>query len=322
MLRNYLRVADLSACDLALLLELAEEFERFPHARRDMFADEVVGLYFSKPSTRTRISFAVAVRRLGGIPEPLGPTDLQLGRGETIEDTARVMSSYLQAFVIRTFDQEDVERFARAATIPVINGLTDLHHPCQALADLLTLREHFGTLAGLRVAYFGDGNNVSHSLMEAGALAGMHVVVATPDGYAPNPGIVREASAVADATGGSITVTTDPVAAAVGADAVYTDVWLSMGDSPEERTARFEALAPFQVNAAVMARARATAVFMHCLPAHRGEEVTGDVIDGPQSVVFAQAARRLCTEQAVLAALRDARLEGRSELVAGVAAVV
>lgn len=313
MLRNYLRVADLSVRDLGVLLDIAEEFERFPHARRDMFADEVVGLYFSKPSTRTRISFAVAIRRLGGIAEPLGPTDLQLGRGETIEDTARVISSYLQAFVIRTFDQGDVERFARAATIPVINALTDTHHPCQALADLLTLREHFGALAGLRVAYFGDGNNVSHSLMEAGALAGMHIVVATPEQYAPNEAIVREASAVADATGGSITVTTDHFAAAAGAHAVYTDVWLSMGDSVEERTARAEALAPFQVDAAAMARARSDAVFMHCLPAHRGEEVTADVIDGPQSVVFAQAERRLFTEQAVLAALHGARLEGRAE---------
>ena len=316
MLRNYLRVADLTVSDLGVLLDMAQEFERCPHARHKMFEDEVVGLYFSKPSTRTRISFAVAIRRLGGIPEPLGPTDLQLGRGETIEDTARVISSYLQAFVIRTFDQEDVERFARAASIPVVNALTDTHHPCQALADLLTLREHFGTLAGLHVAYLGDGNNVSHSLMEAGARAGMHIVVATPDGYAPNPSIVGGAAAVAEATGGSITVTTDPVAAVVGAHAVYTDVWLSMGDSVEERAARVDALTPFQVNASVMASAWPDAVFLHCLPAHRGEEVTADVIDGPQSVVFAEAARRLCTEQAVLAALRGARLEGRSPVPA------
>ena len=187
MLLNYLRVSDLSAADLDLLLDLAAAIERDPCRDDTMLEDEVVGLYFAKPSTRTRISFAVAIRRLGGIPEPLGPHDLQLERGETIEDTALMVSLYLRAFVIRTFAQERVERFASAASIPVINALTDTHDPCQALADLLVLREQFGSLRGLRIAYVGDGNNVTHSLMEAGALAGMHVVIATPNDRGPDP---------------------------------------------------------------------------------------------------------------------------------------
>src|SRR5690242_11613017 len=185
MLRNYLRTSDLSSDDLEGLLDLATALRREPVAKRTLLADDVVALYFSKPSTRTRVSFAVAIRRLGGIPEPLGANDLQLGRGETIEDTARVISSFVSAFVIRTFAQDDVDRFAAAASIPVINALTDQHHPCQALADLLTLRQRFGRLAGLRVAYVGDGDNVAHSLLQAGALAGMDVVIATPPELAP-----------------------------------------------------------------------------------------------------------------------------------------
>jgi ornithine carbamoyltransferase len=314
VLDHYLRVSDLSAGDLDLLLDLAMDLRCQPHAMPTLFAHEVVGLYFAKPSTRTRVSFAVAVRRLGGLPETLGATDLQLGRGETIEDTARVLSSYLRAFVIRTFAQDDVERFARAASIPVVNALTDDHHPCQALADLLTLHERFGSLRGLRIAYLGDGNNVSHSLMEAGALAGAEVVVATPDEYMPDASIVAAASRTAATRGGRVVVTPDPLLAVVGAHAVYTDVWLSMGDSEEERAARKRALRPYRVTNSVMQRARRDAVFMHCLPAHRGEEVTAEVIDGPQSVVFEQASNRLCTEQAVLAALALHRLEGRTAL--------
>ncbi len=310
MLRDYLRVSDLTPDDLVRLLDLATALETEPHALHTLLEDEIVALYFAKPSTRTRVSFAVAIRRLGGVPEPLGANDLQLGRGETIEDTARVLSEYVRAFVIRTFAQDDVDRFANAASIPTVNALTDLHHPCQALADLLTLRERFGALAGLRVAYLGDGNNVSHSLMEAGALAGMHITVACPAAFAPDDDITRVAAASAMTHGGSITVTDDALAAVTGADAVYTDVWVSMGDPEKERHVRAAALAPFQVNAAVMARASREAVFLHCLPAHRGDEVTADVIDGPQSLVFKQAAKRLCTEQAVLALLLDRRLEG------------
>jgi ornithine carbamoyltransferase len=312
MLDHYLRVSDLSAADLELLLDLAMDLRCQPFSMRTLFDNEVVGVYFAKPSTRTRVSFTVAIRRLGGLPDTLGPGDLQLGRGETIEDTARVLSSYLRAFVIRTFAQADVDRFAAAASIPVVNALTDDHHPCQALADLLTLRERFGSLRGLRIAYLGDGNNVSHSLMEAGALAGAEVVVATPAEYMPDPEIVRAATRTAATHGGRLVLTPDPLNAVVGAHAVYTDVWLSMGDSEDERAARKRALRPFRVTGNLMQRARRDAIFMHCLPAHRGEEVAAEVIDGPHSVVFEQAANRLCTEQAVLAALALRRLEGRA----------
>jgi ornithine carbamoyltransferase len=309
-LKDYLRVSQLSRKDLTRLLDLSERLKRHPHDQSDLLRDEVVCLYFSKPSTRTRVSFTVAVTRLGGVPEMLGAGDLQLGRGETIEDTAAVISRYAKAFVIRTFADDDVERFAAAATIPVINALTDGHHPCQALADVLTIRERFGALEGLKVAYLGDGNNVAHSLMEAAALAGMHVVMATPKKYAPDPDVVMGAQAVAERTGGSVMVTNDAKEAAAGAHVLYTDVWLSMGDDPATRQARSRALKPFQVNAKLMSLAAPEAIFMHCLPAHRGDEVTADVMDGPASVVFDQAENRLCTEQAVLVALLKGKLKG------------
>jgi ornithine carbamoyltransferase len=310
MLRNYLRTSDLQPRDLEHLLDLAADLRHEPLAKRTLLTDSVVALYFSKPSTRTRVSFAVAIRRLGGIPEPLGPNDLQLGRGETIEDTARVISSFVSAFVIRTFAQDDVDRFAAAASIPVVNALTDEHHPCQALADLLTLKQHFGRLEGLRIAYVGDGDNVAHSLMQAGALAGMDVTVATPCELEPDAKIVVDAEMVAARCGGRITVTQDPYEAVQTAHAVYTDVWLSMGDAETERERRTQLLTPYRVDADLMSHARPDAVFMHCLPAHRGDEVAAEVIDGPQSVVFQQAANRLPTEQAVLVALLEGRLDG------------
>jgi ornithine carbamoyltransferase len=309
-LKDYLRVSHLTRKDLTRLLDLSERLQRHPHEQDGLLRDEVACLYFSKPSTRTRVSFTVAVARLGGIPEMLGPSDLQLGRGETIEDTARVISRYAKAFVIRTFADEDVERFAAAASIPVINALTDGHHPCQALADLLTVRQRFGSLAGLRIAYLGDGNNVAHSLMEAGALAGMHVLVATPRKHEPDPDLVKGAQAIAERTGGSVMVTNDAKEAAGGAHVLYTDVWLSMGDDPATKQARYRALKPFQVNERLMALADPDAIFLHCLPAHRDDEVTADVMDGPRSLVFDQAANRLCTEQAVLVALLKGKLKG------------
>jgi ornithine carbamoyltransferase len=309
-LKDYLRVSQLTPKDLRLLLDLSVELKRRPHDRRKLLRNEVVTLYFSKPSTRTRVSFTVAVARLGGIPEMLGSNDLQLGRGETIEDTATVISRYAKAFVIRTFADSDVERFAAAAAIPVINALTDGHHPCQALADLLTIREKLGKLKGVRLAYLGDGNNVAHSLMEAGALAGMHVVVASPPGHGVDEGILAWARALAAGSGGSVGTTASAREAAAGADVLYTDVWLSMGDDPDTRAARIEALTPFQVNREIMTLASDRAIFMHCLPAHRGEEVTTDVMDGPRSVVFDQAENRLCTEQAVLVALLRRSLKG------------
>jgi ornithine carbamoyltransferase len=224
----------------------------------------------------------------------LRPDELQLGRGETIEDTARTLSGYAEAIVVRTFEHATAERLASAASVPVINALTDEHHPCQALADLLTLRERFGELEGLRIAYVGAGNNVATSLAEAGALVGATVVVASPPGYAPP-------------IGGAVVVT-DPLEAVVGAHAVYTDVWVSMGDEDDVQ-ARREALEPYRVDAQLLSLARPDAVFMHCLPAHRGEEVTAEVIDGPQSIVWQQAENRLATEEALLLALIARRWE-------------
>ncbi len=255
-MKDLLRVADLSRDDLDHLLDLSEDVRRDPHAHADLFDGDTVVTYFAKPSTRTRLSFGSAITHLGGTPEIVGPNELQLGRGETIEDTARVVSRYARAFVIRTFADDDVRRFAAAATIPVVNALTDLHHPCQALADLLTLRQHFGSLQGLRLAYLGDGNNVAHSLLEACALSGIDIVVATPPGYEPDAGILAGAERLAIGSGALVLATHNPLTAIAGADAVYTDVWLSMGDSDDERAARAAALAPYQVNAAVMARRR------------------------------------------------------------------
>jgi ornithine carbamoyltransferase len=313
VMKDLLRIADLTAADLAHLLFLAEDVRTSPPHRGLALQGETVVCYFAKPSTRTRLSFATAIARLGGVPQVVGPSELQLGRGETIEDTAGVMSRYARAFVIRTFADEDVRRFAEAATIPVVNALTDGHHPCQALADLATLRHRFGHVAGLRIAYLGDGNNVGHSLMEAGALAGADVAVATPPGHAPDPAVVATAERLAAGAGGRVTVTDDPLAAARGADAVYTDVWVSMGHPEDERAARTAALEPYRVDATVMAAARPEAVFMHCLPAHRGDEVTAEVIDGPQSVVFEQAEYRLHTAQALLLALVRGQLAGRTD---------
>ena len=316
-MKDLLRISDLTFDDLMHLLRVSELVQRDPHAWPDLLDGDTVITYFAKPSTRTRLSFGSAISHLGGVPEIVGPTELQLGRGETIEDTARVVSRYARAFVIRTFDDEDVRRFATAASIPVINALTDRHHPCQALADLLTLQQHFGQLAGLKLAYLGDGNNVAHSLMEACALAGVDIAVATPVGYEPDPDIGEVAAELAVRSGSVVQVTHDPLVAAANANAVYTDVWLSMGDSDDERTARREALGWYQVNEAVMAEAAPDAVFMHCLPAHRGEEVSARVIDGPASVVLDEAENRMHTAQALLIALLCDELEGTSPLTTG-----
>jgi ornithine carbamoyltransferase len=239
------------------------------------------------------------VAKLGGHPLTLSLGDLQLGRGETIEDTGRVLAGYVDAIVLRTYEQERLEILAGAAHVPVVNSLSDFEHPCQALADLMTIRERFGDLAGRVLAYVGDGNNVAHSLLLAGAKAGMHVRVATPAGFEPIPQVVQRATEIAAETGGSITTTTDPVAACDGAHVVYTDVWASMGQEEEadERALVFRA---FQVNSALLAGADPDAIVMHCLPAHRGDEITGEVLDGPRSVVWEQAANRLPTQQALL----------------------
>jgi ornithine carbamoyltransferase len=282
-----LRIADLTPHDLTRLLDLAAAMKADPHGWHDALAGESVACYFSKPSTRTRISLEAAVHRLGGLPIMLRPDELQLGRGEPIADTARVMSSYCAAIVIRTFAQSDVEEMAAAASVPVINALTDEHHPCQALADLLTLRERFGDLHGLPVAYVGDGNNVARSLIEASTLTGIDLRLACPEGYRP----------------GGFEVTEDPREAVTGARAVYTDVWVSMGDPEAERQRRLEDLEPYRVTPGLMELAARDAIFLHCLPAHRGEEVATAVIDGAHSAVWDQAANRLPTEQAALYAL-------------------
>jgi ornithine carbamoyltransferase len=300
--RSFLRVSDLQPGELQALLDLAAAMRHEPLAWRAGLEGSTLACYFTKPSTRTRVSFEAAAWRLGMLPLMLRPDELQLGRGEPLEDTARVLSSYAAALAVRTFAQADVDALAAAASVPVINALTDDHHPCQALADLLTIRDRFGALDGLRVAYLGDGNNVAHSLIEAAALAGMELAVATPPGYEPN-------AQVLDATAyDRVQLTHDPREAVRGAHAVYTDVWVSMGDDAE-RAKRLGALSGFQVDAALMAEAAADAIFLHCLPAHRGEEVSADVIDGPASAVWEQAANRLPTEQAVLRALVTGRWE-------------
>jgi ornithine carbamoyltransferase len=286
-----LRIADLTAEELTRLLDLAAAMKAEPGGWRDALAGTSVACYFSKPSTRTRISFEAAVHRLGGLPIMLRPDELQLGRGEPIADTARVMSSYCSAIVIRTFAQRDVEEMAAAASVPVINALTDDHHPCQALADVLTLRERFGDLAGLPVAYVGDGNNVANSLIEAAALTGIDLRLACPAGYRPDPAVASAAHVV-----------DDPREAVAGARAVYTDVWVSMGDEAEQRR-RLDDLRAYQVDPELMALAAPDVIFLHCLPAHRGQEVAAAVIDGPQSAVWQQAANRLPTEQAAIYAL-------------------
>jgi ornithine carbamoyltransferase len=301
--RSVLRIADLSTVELHRLLDLAERMKAEPAEWVDALPGQTLVTLFEKPSTRTRVSFAVAAHRLGMLPLVLRSDELQLGRGETIEDTARVLSGYAAAIAVRTYAQATLERLAGAATVPVINALSDDHHPCQALADLLTLRERFGELAGLRVAYVGDGNNIAHSLLEAGALAGMHVAIASPVGYAPDPAVVARAGELtAVAGGGSVEVTDDLFTAVAGAHAVYTDVWVSMGEDAE-REQRLVDLAPYRVDAALMAAAYRSAIFLHCLPAHRGEEVAAEVIDGPASAVWEQAANRLPTEQALVYAL-------------------
>jgi ornithine carbamoyltransferase len=286
--QDYLRVADLDEAGLAAALDLAADMKARPHGFVDTLRGGTVVCFFEKPSTRTRVSFAAATERLGMLPLLLRPDELQLGRGETTDDTARTLSGYADAIVIRTFAQATVDQIAAAADAPVINALTDEHHPCQALADLLTLRERFGRLEGLKVAFVGDFDNVATSLAEGAALCGIELVVACPSGYAKD---------VAGAT-----VTADPFEAVTGAHAVYTDVWVSMGNEAETEV-RLRAMAPYQVNEALLAAARPEAVFMHCLPAHRGQEVTAEVIDGPRSVVWQQAENRLATEEAILFAL-------------------
>jgi ornithine carbamoyltransferase len=297
--RDLLSIDDLSPSELASVLDLSAKAKAQPGDHAERLAGRAVAMIFEKPSTRTRVSFEIAVASAGGHPVPLSSTELQLGRGETIEDTGRVLSRYVDAIVLRTFEQERLEVLAGAASVPVVNALSDFEHPCQCLADLLTVLEAKGDLAGRTITYLGDGNNVTHSLMLGGAKAGMHVRAGTPPGFEPIPQVVQRASEIAAETGGSITVTHDPVAASRDADVLYTDVWASMGqeEEAEERALVFPAYALDRQKVEV---AKPDVTVMHCLPAHRGQEITDEVIDGPLSVVWDQAENRMHTQKALL----------------------
>ncbi|RWR08622.1 ornithine carbamoyltransferase [Siminovitchia fortis] len=263
---------------------------------------KTLAMIFEKLSTRTRVSFEVGMFQLGGHALFLGKDDLQMGRGETVEDTAKVLSRFVDGIMIRAYSHESVEQLANNSSVPVINGLTDDYHPCQVLADLMTLYEAKGSLEGKKLAYVGDGNNMAHSLMIGCAKLGVNCSIAAPKGYEPKQAIVKKAQEFANDTGAVIEVTNDPKAAANGADAVYTDVWTSMGWEAEQKE-RLKAFIDFQVNSGLMAEADPKAVFLHCLPAHRGEEVSSDVIDGPQSLVFEEAENRLHVQKALMVAL-------------------
>jgi len=296
--RHFTRVADWSGEELVSALDLADDLKE-RQARREehhLLPGRTLGMIFQKPSTRTRVSFEVGIYQLGGSGLYLAASDLQLGRGETLRDTATVLSRYLDGLMIRTFAQDDVEELARHAAIPVINGLTDSAHPCQALADVMTIRERLGRLEGVRVAYLGDGNNVCASLMVAAAKLGMEFVAATPEGYEPDSGVVE----IAREAGGIVELTHDPRAAAEGADVLYTDVWTSMGQE-NERERRLRELAGFGIDEALVGLAAERAIVLHCLPAHYGEEITEDVLYGAQSAVWDQAENRLHAQKALLA---------------------
>jgi len=306
MPRHFLRDDDLAPAEQAEILELAAAMKQARFARRPREGPRAVAVLFDKPSLRTRVSFTVGIGELGGLPLVIDTQTTHIGRGETIADIARVLTRQTAAIVWRTSGQERIEELAAASTIPVINGLTDEFHPCQILADLQTVAERLGPLPGRTLAYLGDGaNNMAHSYLLGGATAGLHVRVAGPAGYQPDPAVVAKAQQIAAATGGSATVLDDPAEAAKGADVLATDVWVSMGQADDP--ARVTALAPYQVNDDLLAAAGRDAIVLHCLPAHRGEEITADVIDGPASVAWDQAENRLHAQKALLAWLLEQR---------------
>jgi ornithine carbamoyltransferase len=297
--RDLLSIDDLTPGELGNLLDLSSKVKAQPGDYAGRLAGRSVALIFEKPSTRTRISFEVAVAETGGFPVAVSASELQLGIGETIEDTGRVLSRYVQAIVLRTFEQERLELLAAVASVPVVNALSDFEHPCQCLADLLTVREVKGELAGRTITYLGDGNNVTHSLLLGGAKAGMHMRVGTPPGFEPIPQVVQRAADIAMEAGGSVSVTHDPIEASRDADVLYTDVWASIGQEAEadERALVFPAYA---LDAEKVAVARPDVTVMHCLPAHRGQEISDEIIDGPHSVVWDQAENRLHTQKALV----------------------
>ena len=300
--RSFTRVGAWSTDELLTLLDLADELkaERARRPELRVLPGRTIGLIFHKPSTRTRVAFEVGIAELGGMALFLPAAELQLARGESFRDTALVLSRFLSALMIRTFEQSEVEEFAEHASIPVINGLTDEAHPLQAVADAMTLRERFGALSGLRVAYVGDGNNVCNSLMRISARFGMHFVAATPPGYHPAQTFVEAAAQDAGSNGGSVAVVEDPREAAAGAHALYTDVWVSMGQD-EARERRLRDLEPYRIDDGLLALAEPDAVAMHCLPAHVGEEITADVLYGPRCLAWEQAENRLHSQKALMA---------------------
>jgi ornithine carbamoyltransferase len=301
-MKDLLRTQDLSRDDVEMLLSTAAEFAADPLKYRDALAHKSVAIYMTKPSTRTRLASETAVAHLGGTPIFIRGDELQLGRGETIADTARIISGYCSALIVRTFAQADVNELGEHSSIPVINALTDDDHPTQLLADWLTIRETFGKdISGRKFVYLGDGNNMSHAWLTMGAIMGAHVVVATPSGsWAPNAEVVAEAQKIAARSGGKIEVLNDPEVAARDASVLYTDVWMSMGDPESERAEKMSALAPFAVSENLMNLTASDSIFMHCLPAHRGEEVESAVIDGPKSVIWREAFHRRTTIQSIL----------------------
>jgi len=306
MTRNFLRDDDLTPAEQAAILDLAAEMKAQRWQRKPLQGPQSVAIFFDKQSLRTRLSFEVGVADLGGHPITVDTVGTHLGRGESLADTGRVLSRYVAAIVMRTFGDERIAELASGATVPVVNALTDGFHPCQLLADLLTVRERFGQTAGLTLAYLGDAaNNMSHSYLLAGALAGMNVRVAGPAGFDPDPVIVADAEKIAATTGGSVTVLRDPIAAATGAHVLATDAWTSMGqeDDGKDRVGPFLA---YQLNEQLVGHADPAAIVLHCLPAHRGEEITDAVIDGPHSAVFDQAENRLHAQKALLTWLLEA----------------
>ena len=312
-MKDLLRTADLSRADIELLLNTAADFAANPLRSNTALANKSVAIYMTKPSTRTRLASETAVAHLGGTPIFIRGEELQLGRGETIADTARIISGYCDALIIRTFAQSDVDELGANATVPVINGLTDDDHPTQLLADWVTIRENFGAdIAGRKFVYLGDGNNMAHAWLTMGAIMGAYVVAATPTGaWAPDAEVVAQAKAIAATTGATIEVTSDPEAAAKDASVLYTDVWMSMGDPEAERIEKTKALSPFAVSQQLMDLTAKDSIFMHCLPAHREEEVAASVIDGPKSVIWREAFHRRTTIQALLYHLTRGELQGR-----------
>ena len=311
-MKDLLKTEHLSREDVELLLATASDFAAQPLRANTALSNKTVAIYMTKPSTRTRLASETAVAHLGGTPIFVRGDELQLGRGETIADTARIISGFCDAMIIRTFAQSDVDELGANSTIPIINGLTDVDHPTQLLADWVTIRENFGSdISGRKFVYLGDGNNMTHAWLIMGAIMGAHVVAATPSGkFAPDAAVVEKARVIAAKSGGTIEVTNDPEAAAKDASVLYTDVWMSMGDPEAERAEKFAALSPFAIDDNLMSLTADDSIFMHCLPAHRGEEVAASVIDGPKSVIWREAYHRRTTIQALLYHLTRGEIKG------------